>query len=60
MKQINNPRDAERVLNLPEGATAETLNKFTLPKGTEIFVGRVKGGTPGATQIFIKNPSILK
>ena len=60
LRQINTSKDAQSVLNLPEGATAVTLNKFTIPKGTEIFVGRVKGGTSGATQVFIKDPSILK
>jgi len=53
-------QDAQRVLKLPEGATAETLNRFTIQKGTEIFVGRIKGGPPGATQVFIKDPSVLR
>ena len=60
LRQIDSPQDAQRVLQVPEGATAETLNRFTIPKGTEIFVGRVKGGPPDATQVFIRDPSVLK
>ncbi|QPJ61245.1 MAG: hypothetical protein G3M70_04820 [Candidatus Nitronauta litoralis] len=60
LRQIDSPQDAQRVLQLPEGATADTLNKFTIPKDTEIFVGRVKGGPSGATQVFIKDPRVLK
>jgi len=60
LRKTGSPQDAQRVLKLPEGATADTLNKFTIPKGTNIFVGRVKGGSPGATQVFIKDPGVLK
>lgn len=57
--RISSPGDAQRMLNLPAGNTAETLNVFIIPKGTTIFVGRVAGGGQRATQIFIKNPSVL-
>ncbi|MDR4515324.1 RHS repeat-associated core domain-containing protein, partial [Nitrosomonas sp.] len=60
LRKIDSPQDAQRVLNLPEGATASTLHKFVIPKGAEVFVGRVKGGASQATQIFIKDPGILK
>lgn len=45
---------------LPPGNTATTLNEFTIPKGTEVFIGRVKDGGKGATQVFIKDPAVLK
>ena len=60
LRQIDSPQDAQRVLQLPEGATATTLNKFTIPKGTKVFVGRVKGAPPRATQVFIKDSGVLK
>ena len=41
------------------GATAETLNVFTIPAGTRIFIGGVEGGADTATQIFIEDISVL-
>jgi len=49
-----------QALNLPLGATAEHLTTFVIPKGTEIFVGRVAGGAKWATQIWLKNPGVLR
>ena len=57
--QISSPAAANIAPRLPVGATAETLNTFTIPAGTRIFVGGVKGGADTATQIFIENPSVL-
>jgi len=60
IRQINSSEDAQRVLQLPAEATAEKLNSFTIPKGTEIFAGRVRGGPAGASQVFIKDPGVLR
>jgi hypothetical protein len=57
--QISSPAAASIVLRLPVGATAETLNTFTIPAGTRIFTGGVAGGADTATQIFIEDPSVL-
>jgi RHS repeat-associated protein len=57
--QIASPADAVRLLNLPAANTAENLSTFTIPKGTEIFIGRVAGGGAKATQIYVPNPSVL-
>lgn len=59
VSQISSPVSASIALNLPEGATAETLNTFTIPAGTRIFLGGVAGGADTATQIFIQDPSVL-
>jgi RHS repeat-associated protein len=59
MGQISSPVSAGIALNLPLGATAETLNVFTIPAGTTIFTGGVAGGADTALQIFIQNPSVL-
>lgn len=59
VRQISSPLEARQLLSLPPGATAETLNVLTIPKGTTIFVGRVAGGGPRATQIFVSNPGVL-
>ena len=57
--QISSPAAASIALRLPVGATAETLNTFTIPAGTRIFTGGVAGGADTATQIFIQNPGVL-
>jgi len=59
VSQIHSPVSASVALNLPAGATAETFNTFTIPAGTRIFTGGVAGGADTATQIFIRDPSIL-
>jgi len=59
MGQIGSPAEAQSLLNLPAGNTAQTLNTFTIPSGTTIFTGRVAGGGASATQIFISDPSVL-
>ena len=35
--QIGSPTEAQSFLNLPSGNTAQTLNVFTIPRGTTIF-----------------------
>ncbi len=59
ISQISSPVSASIALRLPVGATAETLNTFTIPAGTRIFTGGVAGGADTASQIFIQNPSVL-
>jgi len=59
VSQISSPVSASVALNLPAGATAETLNSFIIPSGTRIFTGGVAGGADSATQIFIRNPNVL-
>jgi hypothetical protein len=59
VSQISSPASANIALRLPVGATAETLNTFTIPAGTRIFVGGVEGGANTATQVFIENASVL-
>jgi len=58
--RIGSAAQARAALNLPSGATAETVTSFVIPRGTEIFVGRVAGGAAKATQIFIKDPGVLR
>lgn len=53
------PRRLPRT-SLPAGATAEQLNAWVIPKGTTIFYGRVAGGGPTATQIFIQDADALR
>ena len=36
------------------------MGKFIIPKGTTVYVGRIEGGSQKATQIFIKDASILR
>ena len=57
---IATPGEAISALNLPSGATATQLNSLIIPKGTNIFYGRVEGGSATATQIFIQNPGVLR
>ncbi len=57
---IATPQEAIQALNLPAGATAQQLNSFIIPKGTNIFYGRVEGGGSTATQIFIENSRVLR
>ncbi|MEK7747505.1 MAG: hypothetical protein AAB300_00290, partial [Nitrospirota bacterium] len=57
---IGSPVDAQRLLNLPAGATAEQINAFVVPKGTTIYYGRVAGGGEISTHIFIQDPSVLR
>jgi RHS repeat-associated protein len=59
VSQISSPISASIALSLPEGATAQTLNAFTIPAGTRIFIGGVAGGADTAAQIFIRDPSVL-
>ena len=59
VSQISSPVSASIALNLPAGATAQTLNTFIIPAGTRIFTGSVAGGADSATQIFIQNPNVL-
>ncbi|HOX04744.1 MAG TPA: hypothetical protein P5555_21325 [Candidatus Paceibacterota bacterium] len=59
VRWIAAPEEAIRALNLPPGATAQQLNAFIIPKGTQIFYGRVEGGAQRATQIFIQDRGIL-
>ena len=59
VSQISSPQAASTALNLPATATAETLNTFTIPAGTRIFTGGVAGGADTATQIYIRDPSVL-
>ena len=59
VSQIATPANAQKLLNLPSGATAETLNTFVIPKGTTLYMGRVAGGGAKATQVFIENPNLL-
>jgi hypothetical protein len=58
--QIASPGAAQRVLNLPPGATAEQLNTFVIPRGTTIYYGRIAGRGDQATQIFIEDASVLR
>ncbi len=60
VRQIASPEAAQRALNLPPGATAEQLNTLLIPRGTTIYYGRVSGGGETATQIFIRDPSVLR
>ena len=57
---IATPQEAVQALNLPAGATAQQLNSLIIPKGTNIFYGRVEGGGSTATQIFIENSRVLR
>jgi hypothetical protein len=57
--QINSPLEAGRILNLPEGNMATNKSTFIIPKGTDIYIGRIEGGGMKATQIYIKNPDVL-
>jgi hypothetical protein len=57
--QILSPFSTSLALNLPEFATAETLNAFTIPTGTTIFTGGVAGRADTATQIFIQDQGSL-
>ncbi|MDB6172921.1 MAG: hypothetical protein JWL59_2232, partial [Chthoniobacteraceae bacterium] len=59
VSQISSPTAASIALNLPAGATAETLNSVVIPAGTRIFVGGVEGGADSAVQIFIRNAGVL-
>lgn len=59
VSQISSPAAASIALHLPENATAQTLNTFTIPAGTRIFMGGVAGGADTATQILIHDPSVL-
>ena len=59
VSQISSPAAASIALNLPPGATAETLKAFTIPAGTRIFTGGIAGGADTATQIFMENPGVL-
>jgi hypothetical protein len=53
VNQISSPVSASIALNLPVGATAETLNVFTIPAGTTIYTGGVAGKADTALQIFV-------
>jgi RHS repeat-associated protein len=57
--QISSGVSASIALNLPANATAATLNVFTIPAGTTIFMGGVAGGAESAIQIFIQDASVL-
>ena len=59
VSQISSPVSARIALNLPEGATADVLNAFIIPSGTQIFIGGVAGGADSAIQIFILDWSVL-
>jgi RHS repeat-associated protein len=59
VEQISSPAAASIALRLPPGATAETLNAFTIPAGSRIFFGGVAGGADTATQIFILDKGVL-
>ena len=59
VSQISSPAAASIALRLPAGATAEALNSFTIPVGTRIFAGGIEGGADTATQIFLRNSSVL-
>jgi hypothetical protein len=48
VSQISSPAAASIALRLPVGATAQTLNTFTVPAGTRIFTGGVAGGADTA------------
>lgn len=50
---IGSPLDAIKILNLPKGTSAEYFSKFIIPRGSEIFMGRVAGGS--GTQIWFNN-----
>jgi RHS repeat-associated protein len=58
LNMIQSPADAIRVLNLPPGATATKFKPWIIPKGTEIYMGWVRGGT--GVQIWIPNPNALR
>ncbi len=59
VSQISSPAEAISALNLPAGATAEALNAYLIPAGTQIFVGGVEGGAEFATQIYLQDLSAL-
>jgi hypothetical protein len=52
-----NPRTA---LNLPDKNLGTQLNALIIPRGTEIFVGRIAGGARWATQVFVQDWSELR
>ena len=51
--------DPKVALKLPAGATAEKLNMFVLPVGSEVFVGRVADGSAKATQVYLYDLSTI-
>lgn len=60
LKMIGSPNSARSILKLPEGNLATDMGKFIIPKGTTVYIGRVEGGAQKATQIFIKDASVLR
>jgi hypothetical protein len=58
--QINSPAAAQKILNLPAGATATQLNSWVIPKGTTVYYGGVAGGGKAARQVFIQDSSVLR
>jgi len=59
VSQIGSALEAQIALKLPAGATAEQLTGFVIPRGTEIFIGRVAGGALSATQIWVRDVARL-
>ena len=56
---IGSPSDAISILNLPKKATAKYLSKFIIPKGSELFIGRVAGGS-GTQILFFDYLNLIK
>ncbi len=54
------PTQAEAIANLrlPPGNLATNIAEITIPKGTQVFVGRVAGGN--APQYFVPDPTVLR
>jgi hypothetical protein len=57
--QISSPNAASIALALPEGNTAATLSRFTIPAGTRVWTGGIANGADSATQVYVLNPDVL-
>ena len=57
--QISSPNAASIALALPEGNTAATLSRFTIPTGTRVWTGGIANGADSATQVYVLNPDVL-
>jgi RHS repeat-associated protein len=59
VSQISSPNAASIALALPEGNTAATLSRFTIPAGARVWTGGIAGGADTATQVYVLNPDVL-
>jgi RHS repeat-associated protein len=57
-KIISSPGSAQSALNLVNNAAVERTH-FVIPAGTTVYMGRIRGGAPGATQVFVPDSSVL-